>query len=107
MQLGFDEFEQAYNDRIGNRFDDPPSVRSDLSVDSAICKNMRDIHKLHMDMALEKNKYATVDKTEEIKGKYRDQISELEYDLQMIDQYKRDSSSIEPHMLNKLYIKRK
>ena len=107
MQEGFDEFEEAYNERTGNILGDPPSVRSDLSVDSAICKNMRDIHKLHMDMALKQNKYATFDKTEEIKGKYRDQISQLEYDLQMIDQYKRDSSSIQPHMLNKLYIKRK
>ena len=68
-------------------FQDPPSVNSDMSIDSARVKNMRDIYELQMNMALKQNKYATVDKKEEIEDKYTRQMNELITDLKLIEQY--------------------
>ena len=52
MKLTYEEFEQTYNDNYQDMFQDPPSVASDMSIDSARVKNMREIYQLQMDMAM-------------------------------------------------------
>ena len=88
-------------------FQDPPSVASDMSIDSARVKNMGDVYELQMNMALKTNKYATVDRKEEIETKYTGQMNSMIDDLKLIEKYKKEPKSVKEYEINKFYLKRK
>ena len=97
MKLTFEDFEQTYNDNYQEMFQDPPSVASDMSIDSARVKNMGDVYEMQMNMALKTNKYATVDRKEEIEAKYTGQMNSMIDDLKLIEKYKKEPENVKEY----------